>query len=68
MDESEISPNRRVFVSIAGQEIGEKVPFKLPSTSPLTIFCVLSTECQIYNFMYEMYQQLIKVGLFSSHL
>ena len=40
VDESEIVPNRQVFVSIVGQEIEEKVPLKPPATSPLTISCV----------------------------
>ena len=47
MDESEIVLNRYIFVSILGQELKEKVTLKPPATSPLTISCVLSTECQI---------------------
>ena len=50
VDESEIVPNRHVFVSIVGREIEEKVPLKPPTTSPLTISSVSSTECQIYIF------------------
>ena len=45
---SEISLNQNVFVFIVGREIGEKVPFKPPENSPLTISCVSITECQIY--------------------
>ena len=53
MDESEIVPNWRVFVSIVGREIEERLLLKPPATSPLTISCVLSTECQIYIFYVE---------------
>ena len=52
MDESEIVPNRHVFIFIVGQEIEEKVPFKPPATSQLTISYVSSTECQIYIYIY----------------
>ena len=48
VDQSEIIPNRHVFVSIVGWEIEEKVPLKPPATSPLTISCVSSTECQTF--------------------
>ena len=34
MDESEIFPNRHIFVSIVGQEIEEKVPLKLVILTP----------------------------------
>ena len=37
VDESEIFLNRHAFFFIFGWEIEEKVPFKPPSTSPLTI-------------------------------
>ena len=51
VDESKIFPNMHVFISIVGQEIEEKVPLEQPVTSPLTISCVSSTECQMYIFV-----------------
>ena len=50
VDKSEISPNGHVFVSTVSREIEENVTFKTPETLSLTIFCVLSTEFQIYTF------------------
>ena len=50
-DETEIVLNQQVFASIVGRETEEKVPLKPLETSPLTISCVSSTECQIYIFL-----------------
>ena len=48
-----IVPNHQIFVSIVCREIEEKVPLKPPASSPLTISCVSSTECQIFFFYVE---------------
>ena len=50
MDESKIYLNWNVSFYIVGREIKEKAPFKPPATSPLTISCVSSIECQILTF------------------
>ena len=51
VDESKISLNQHVFVSIVGWEIEIKLRFKPPETSPMTISCVSGTECQIYIYV-----------------
>ena len=53
VDESEIFSNRHVFISIVGQEIEERVPFKPLATSPLTVsFLFVVSRVQSAKYIY----------------
>ena len=79
VDESEIVPNRYIFVSIVGQEIEEKVPLKLLILTPtkklstiafrwdfISSFSCVCVPDIISNFFFKVSEQDVDQVLYSA--
>ena len=53
--ESEIGPNRHIFVSIVGREIGEKVPFNRSYWHPLRKSSTIAFRCNFVSSFFGVH-------------